>query len=103
MMAGGLPELAGGGLVIKRVGGQAVLFMRASGRLYGYRPACPACAQSLDSATLAGGELRCESCGSRYDVLRAGRCLDSPQLHLEPVPLLVSDDGLVKVALPIAA
>jgi Fe-S cluster biogenesis protein NfuA/nitrite reductase/ring-hydroxylating ferredoxin subunit len=103
MMAGGLPELAGGGLVIKRVGGQAVLFLRAAGRLYGYRPSCPACDQSLHGAALDGGEIRCQGCGSRYDVLRAGRCLDSPQLHLEPVPLLVSEDGLVKVALPIAA
>jgi Fe-S cluster biogenesis protein NfuA/nitrite reductase/ring-hydroxylating ferredoxin subunit len=103
MMAGGLPELAGGGLVIKQVGGQAVLFLRAAGRLYGYRPSCPACDQSLAGAALDGGEICCEGCGSRYDVLRAGRCLDSPQLHLEPVPLLVSEDGLVKVALPIAA
>jgi Fe-S cluster biogenesis protein NfuA/nitrite reductase/ring-hydroxylating ferredoxin subunit len=103
MMAGGLPELAGGGLVIKHVGGKGVLFLRASGRLYGYRPSCPACEQSLHSAALDGGEIRCGDCGNRYDVLRAGRCLDSPQLHLEPVPLLVSEDGLVKVALPIAA
>lgn len=103
MMAGGLPELAGGGLVIKQVGGQAVLFLRASGRMYGYRPSCPACEHSLQDAMLDGVEIRCKECGSRYDVLRAGRCLDSPQLHLEPVPLLVSDDGLVKVALPITA
>ena len=39
----------------------------------------------------------------RYDVLRAGRCLDSPQLHLEPVPLLEGEDGLVKVALAATA
>jgi Fe-S cluster biogenesis protein NfuA/nitrite reductase/ring-hydroxylating ferredoxin subunit len=103
MMAGGLPELAGSGLVTKTVGGQEVLFLRASGRLYGYRPSCPACDQSLHTAALDGGEICCEGCGSRYDVLRAGRCLDSPQLHLEPVPLLVSDDGLVKVALATAA
>lgn len=103
VMAGGLPELAGGGLVIKQVGGQEVLFLQASGSLYGYRPSCPACDQSLERATLHATEIHCEGCGSRYDVLRAGRCLDSPHLHLEPVPLLVSDDGLVKVALPIAA
>ena len=103
MMAGGLPELAGGGLVTKDVGGHEVLFLRAAGRLYGYRPSCPACEQSLQSAMLEGVEIRCAGCGSRYDALRAGRCLDSPQLHLEPVPLLVSDDGLVKVALPVAA
>jgi len=103
MMAGGLPELAGRGLVTKDVGGQAILFLRAAGRLYGYRPLCPACERSLQSAALEGGEIRCSGCGSRYDALRAGRCLDSPQLHLEPVPLLVSDDGLVKVALTVAA
>jgi nitrite reductase/ring-hydroxylating ferredoxin subunit len=103
MMAGGLPELAGGGLVIKRVGGQEIVFLRAAGRVYGYRPFCPACQQSLHHAALDGAEIRCCECGTRYDALRAGRCLDSPQLHLEPVPLLVSDDGLVKVAVPIAA
>jgi Fe-S cluster biogenesis protein NfuA/nitrite reductase/ring-hydroxylating ferredoxin subunit len=103
MMAGGLPELAGGGLVVKRVGGQEIVFLRAAGRLYGYRPSCPACEQSLNNAALDGAEIRCGECGTRYDALRAGRCLDSPQLHLEPVPLLVSDDGLVRVALPIAA
>jgi hypothetical protein len=31
--------------------------------------------------------------------MRAGRCLDLPQLHLEPVPLLTDPDGLVRVAL----
>jgi hypothetical protein len=30
-------------------------------------------------------------------VRRAGRCLDSPDLYLEPIPLLVQD-GIVKVA-----
>jgi Fe-S cluster biogenesis protein NfuA/nitrite reductase/ring-hydroxylating ferredoxin subunit len=103
MMAGALPGLAGGGMVLKHVGGQAILFLRAAGRVYGYRPTCPACERSLESAALEGGEIHCSGCGSRYDALRAGRCLDSPQLHLEPVPLLVSDDGLVKVALPVAA
>jgi nitrite reductase/ring-hydroxylating ferredoxin subunit len=89
--------------VIKRVGGQAILFLRAAGRLYGYRPWCPTCDRSLQSASLEEGEIRCSECGGRYDALRAGRCLDSPRHHLEPVPLLVSDDGLVKVALPVAA
>ena len=103
MMAGGLPELARGGPVVKSVAGQPILFLRAAGHVYGYRPVCPACEETLESAQLQGGELRCSSCGSRYDALRAGRCLDSPKLHLEPVPLLVGDDGLVKVALALAA
>lgn len=103
MMAGGLPELSGGGLLVKPVAGQPILFLKAAGRVYAYRPACAACGDSLEQASLQGGEIRCPSCGHRYDALRAGRCLDSPQLHLEPVPLLVGDDGLVKVALPVAA
>lgn len=102
-MAGGLPELSAGRLLVKTVAGQPILFLRLEGRVYGYRPACPACEASLAGGSLAGYELHCAGCGSRYDALRAGRCLDSPQLHLEPVPLLVSDDGLVKVALPVSA
>jgi Fe-S cluster biogenesis protein NfuA/nitrite reductase/ring-hydroxylating ferredoxin subunit len=100
-MVGGLSELAGSGHVVKPVLGQPILFLASNGHTYGYRPSCPACGESLEQASLAGYELRCASCASRFDVLRAGRCLDSPQLHLEPVPLLVSDDGLVKVALPV--
>jgi nitrite reductase/ring-hydroxylating ferredoxin subunit len=57
----------------------------------------------LEHAGLLVNELICPGCANRYDVLRAGRCLDAPQLHLEPVPLLVEDSGLVKVALGTAA
>jgi hypothetical protein len=32
-------------------------------------------------------------------VTRAGACIDAPGLHLDPVPLLVDDGGLAKVAL----
>jgi hypothetical protein len=31
-------------------------------------------------------------------VVRAGRCVDAPELHLEPVPLLVDEAGFVRVA-----
>ncbi len=103
VMAGGLPELAAGGIVTKSVGGQQILFLRAAERIYGYRPFCPRCRQELDNPGLQGGAIRCSGCGNRYDALRAGRCLDAPQLHLEPVPLLTGADGLVKVALPVAA
>jgi hypothetical protein len=34
--------------------------------------------------------------------MRAGRCLDIPDRHLEPFPLLV-ENGQVKVALPALA
>jgi Fe-S cluster biogenesis protein NfuA/nitrite reductase/ring-hydroxylating ferredoxin subunit len=98
-MAGGMPQLSGGGVLLKEVSGEPVLFLRPSERVYAYRPDCPGCAGSLADATLRASELTCPTCGNRYDVLRAGRCLDVPQLHLEPVPLLVDDAGLVKVAL----
>ena len=101
-MAGGLPELSGAVRVVKQIGGQQILFLKLEDRFYGYRPLCPACEESLAEAVVLAAELTCSGCGNRYDVLRAGRCLDSPQLHLEPVPLLVGDDGLVKVALPVA-
>ncbi len=102
-MAGGMPQLSGGSVLLKEVSGEPVLFLRPSERVYAYRPACPGCAGSLEKASLRANELTCAGCGNRYDVLRAGRCLDTPQLHLEPVPLLVDDAGLVKVALGVAA
>ncbi|MEA2215281.1 MAG: hypothetical protein QOK19_842 [Solirubrobacteraceae bacterium] len=98
-MAGGMPQLSGGGVLLKEVSGESVLFLRPGERVYAYRPSCPACGSSLERASLRANELSCPDCAKRFDVLRAGRCLDAPQLHLEPVPLLVDDAGLVKVAL----
>jgi Fe-S cluster biogenesis protein NfuA/nitrite reductase/ring-hydroxylating ferredoxin subunit len=98
-MAGALPELRGGRPVVKQVAGEELLFLKLDENAYAYRPECPGCCTSLADASLAGVELACGACGNRYDVMRAGRCLDAPQLHLEPVPLLVDDAGLVKVAL----
>jgi Fe-S cluster biogenesis protein NfuA/nitrite reductase/ring-hydroxylating ferredoxin subunit len=107
--AGALPQLAGGGTLLKEIVGEPVLFLRlGDGTTYAYRPECPGCAGSLehgslDSAGLVGAELTCPGCGHRYDVVRAGRCVDAPDLHLEPVPLLMDDAGLVRVALRTAA
>ena len=97
--AGGMPELSGGGLVVKRVSDEDVLFLRLNGTFYAYRPACPDCGESLEHAALESAQLTCSACRRRYDVRGAGRCVDAPDLHLEPVPLLVDDAGLVKVAL----
>jgi Fe-S cluster biogenesis protein NfuA/nitrite reductase/ring-hydroxylating ferredoxin subunit len=99
MMAGGLPDLVPGTPLLKDIAGQSLMFIRQDSSLYAYRPECPCCGTSLADGTLERFDLACPACGSRYDVLRAGRCLDSPQLHLDPVPLLVDDAGLVKVAL----
>jgi Fe-S cluster biogenesis protein NfuA/nitrite reductase/ring-hydroxylating ferredoxin subunit len=97
--AGGLPELSGGGTLVKPVSGDSVLFIAIEDTYYAYRPLCPGCSEELETATLTGAELTCASCGQRFDIRRAGRCLDQPELYLEPVPLLVDDTGLVKVAL----
>ena len=97
--AGAMPELSDGGPVVKRVSGEDVMFLRLNGTFYAYRPPCPDCGESLERAALAAVELTCAGCGRRYDVRAAGRCPDAPDLHLEPVPLLVDDGGRVKVAL----
>jgi Fe-S cluster biogenesis protein NfuA/nitrite reductase/ring-hydroxylating ferredoxin subunit len=92
--AGALPQLSGGGVLVKEVAAERILFLRlADGTPYAYRPECPGCGGSLeggalDSAGLVGAQLTCPSCRHSYDVVRAGRCVDAPDLHLEPVPLL---------------
>jgi Fe-S cluster biogenesis protein NfuA/nitrite reductase/ring-hydroxylating ferredoxin subunit len=101
--AGSLSELSSGGAAVKRVEGEDVLFARIEESRYAYRPVCPGCHAKLGAETLQGTEFRCASCGNRYDAIRAGRCLDQPRLQLEPVPLLMSDAGLVTVALRPAA
>ncbi|MGZ8665809.1 MAG: NifU family protein [Solirubrobacterales bacterium] len=101
--AGAMSELPGGEPRCKRVGGEEILFLRLADELYAYRPPCPGCETSLEGAGLEGTALICAGCGNRYDVLRAGRCLDHPRLHLEPVPLLSDEEGLVRIALPAPA
>jgi Fe-S cluster biogenesis protein NfuA/nitrite reductase/ring-hydroxylating ferredoxin subunit len=100
---GAVREPSEGKLAIKQVEGTPLALLRIGGRLYAYRTRCPACGQSLEGATLHLTELTCDGCGNRYDVLRAGRGLDQPELHLEPVPLLEGEDGLVRVAVPALA
>ena len=104
-IAGAMPELAGplDGPLVKRVGGEQLIFMRVDERYYAYRPVCPRCGGSLAEATIAGAELVCPGCDGRYDIVRAGRGVEDPDLHLAPIPLLVDDSGLVKVAVETAA
>lgn len=92
------PELAADGIATTSVAGEPLLLLRVEQDLYAYRPPCPRCRDSLAGAELRGAELRCPGCGSVYDPRRAGRCLDSPGLHLSPVPLLEGEPGEVRVA-----
>ncbi len=104
-VVGGLPQLrgggmlVGGGLLVKEISGEPVLFVKLEDDFYAYRDLCPGCGKSLEGGSLKGAELSCPGCGRTYDVRRAGRCLDAPQLYLEPIPLLVSEEGIVKIAL----
>jgi Fe-S cluster biogenesis protein NfuA/nitrite reductase/ring-hydroxylating ferredoxin subunit len=112
-VVGGLPQLSGGGMLVKEISGEPVLFVKLEDDFYAYRHLCPGCGESLEGGSLKGAELGCPGCGRRYDVCRAGRCLDAQQLYLEPIPLLVSEEvveerqgpgrrSIVKIALPSA-
>ena len=83
--------------VTATVGGAAVLICSVRGTLYAYRDACAACGRSLGDGTLSIGELACAGCRTRYDVRSAGRGLDDPAVHLDPLPLLSDSQG-VRVA-----
>ena len=96
-------DLSGGKMLVKEVSGEPVLFLNLAGTLYAYRDPCPGCGASLGRGVLRVADLTCSGCGMRYDARRAGRSLDeASELHLQPIPLLVGDEGTVKVAPPVA-
>ena len=112
-VVGGLPQLLSGGLLLKEVSGEPVLFLRLEEDFFAYRHLCPGCGESLEGGSLEGAELGCQGCGRRYDVRLAGRCVDDPQLHLGPIPLLANEvdvqerqgrgrRSILKIALPSA-
>ncbi|MGO8883577.1 MAG: NifU family protein [Streptosporangiaceae bacterium] len=79
--------------------GRPVVVCSVRGTLYAYADACAACGASLASGRLDREQLTCPACGARYDVRLAGRSLDDPALHLDPLPLLADSQG-VRVAMP---
>ena len=85
--------------VIASAGDLTVLVCSVRGTLYAYRDGCAACGSSLADGTLDREQLSCPGCGRRYDVRLAGRGLDDPALHLDPLPLLADSQG-VRVAVP---
>lgn len=97
----GLTSLQEGALRTIEVSGLPVLFCRVGETFYAYRHTCPNCSQLLGQAKLAGKDLVCATCGYHYDVMRAGRSLDNPNIHLSPFPLLAERDQF-KIALPSA-
>ena len=83
-------------------GGIPIVVCSVRGTLYAYYDACAACGSSLAGGSLAGERLGCPGCGAGYDVRAAGRSLDDPQRHLDPLPLLTDSQG-IRVALPAGA
>jgi Fe-S cluster biogenesis protein NfuA/nitrite reductase/ring-hydroxylating ferredoxin subunit len=81
------------------VRGRSILFCRLGESLYAYGNTCPGCGKPLQDARLEMTNLVCSACGQHFDMIRAGRGLDQPDLHLEPFPLLI-EQGRTKVALP---
>jgi Fe-S cluster biogenesis protein NfuA/nitrite reductase/ring-hydroxylating ferredoxin subunit len=84
---------------LMEVAGRSVLFCRLGETFYAYGNDCPGCSQPLQGAHLELTNLVCPHCRQQYDVIRAGRGLDQPSLHLEPFPLLF-EQGRARVALP---
>lgn len=104
-----LSELASGDVTSVVAGGMALLLCRIGSDHYAFVDRCARCESSLAGAALArrlGGGLgdallRCPSCQVHYDVRKAGACVDVPELHLSPLPVL-ADGGTLSVALPAA-
>jgi Fe-S cluster biogenesis protein NfuA/nitrite reductase/ring-hydroxylating ferredoxin subunit len=89
---------AGHGLVVSGGRGGGLVVANVAGTLLAYRDRCAGCEQQLTDGALLGGILTCAHCERRYDLPRAGRCLDDGDLQLAPVPLL-RNGGPVRVAL----
>jgi Fe-S cluster biogenesis protein NfuA/nitrite reductase/ring-hydroxylating ferredoxin subunit len=94
-----LSSLASSNVRLQEVRGRSILFCRLGESFYAYGNSCPGCGGALTGAHLEVTNLVCPQCRQQYDVIRAGRGLDQPDLHLEPFPLLF-DQGRAKVALP---
>lgn len=95
----GLASLTQSSVQLLEVGGRPVLFCRLGETFYAYGNDCPGCSQPLQGAHLELTNLVCPHCRQQFDVIRAGRGLDQPGLHLEPFPLLF-EQGRARVALP---
>lgn len=95
-----LVDLKPGGMRLFPVGDRELLCSRLGDVFYAYGDRCPACGERLVEAVFRETAIHCAGCGQSYDVVHAGRGIARPELHLEPVPLLM-DKGRARVALPL--
>jgi Fe-S cluster biogenesis protein NfuA/nitrite reductase/ring-hydroxylating ferredoxin subunit len=102
-----LVALAPGGVASVEVAGVPLIACRVGTDRYAFRDRCAQCGQPMHGATIGrrlggsarDGVLQCPACRAHFDVRRAGACLDRPDLHLDPLPLL-SDGVTVSIAVP---
>lgn len=99
---GSVSMLVPGQMTALDLGGTSVLLLNASTSFYAYHNACASCGSALDTGSLERTVLRCPSCGSAFDVQLAGRGVDDPDIHLDPLPLL-ADEHSVRIAMPAGA
>jgi Fe-S cluster biogenesis protein NfuA/nitrite reductase/ring-hydroxylating ferredoxin subunit len=96
--AGAIADLPADAPTVMAAGGHELVFVRLGRAAYAYDRVCGGCGADLSGATLDGAILTCASCGGGFDVRHAGRRVDGDDEHLEPVPLLVGEDGRMRVA-----
>ena len=92
-----LPEFTAGSFAPTKLAGMSIVVCRVSENFYAYQDSCPSCGSGLGGSALQENILTCSACARRYDLCRAGQCLDMSELHLAPLPLLVETDG-IKIA-----
>ena len=103
----GVTDLRDGEVAGFLAGQAPIVGCRVGSDLYAFVDRCGRCAASMTEASLgrllgggAGdGALRCPTCGAHFAVRRAGACMEQPELHLDPLPLLVRA-GMATVAVP---
>jgi Fe-S cluster biogenesis protein NfuA/nitrite reductase/ring-hydroxylating ferredoxin subunit len=97
---GDLPELAAAGIALVRTSGTPVLLVSRDRSVFAYRSRCPACTRALDDAVLEWPFVRCAACRERFDVVHAGRVVDSSVLAAEPFPVVREGDR-IRLAIPL--
>jgi Fe-S cluster biogenesis protein NfuA/nitrite reductase/ring-hydroxylating ferredoxin subunit len=96
----GAAGVAPGRIVAAEVAGTPLVLANVEDTLLAYRNACARCGARLDRGELSAGVLACPSCGARFSLPRAGRCVDDELLQLEPVPLLREREGVMVALSP---
>jgi len=95
----GLEALAPGATQTRQIDGRTILFCRLGETFYAYDAFCAACAAELGPHELEAGTIVCRACGQSYDVVQAGRAIDTQDLRLAPFPML-HDRREAKIVLP---